>query len=121
MDIIFLRGLHIETIIGIHEWERNTRQAVEIDLEMAFDIRKAAASDAIEDTLDYDAVSKRVIAFVEESRFQLIEALAETVAGLVLSEFKLPWLRLTLHKRGAVKAASDVGIVIERGEKPAHG
>lgn len=118
MDIIFLRGLQIETIIGIYDWERKIRQTVVLDLEMATDIRKAAATDDIEHTLDYKAVSKRLIDFVETSEFFLVETLAEKIAAILLSEFSIPWVRLTLNKRGAIRGASDVGILIERGEKP---
>jgi dihydroneopterin aldolase len=119
MDIIFLRELRIETIIGIYDWERETRQTVVIDLEMATDIRQAAATDSIEETLDYKAVAKRLIAFVEESSFQLVETLAESCASIVLDEFAVPWLRLTINKQGAVRGARDVGVIIERrrGEK----
>ena len=118
MDIIFLRGLAIETIIGIYDWERETRQTVVLDLEMAWDIAPAAASDSIADALDYKAVSKRVIKFVEESSFFLVETLAERVARLLLDEFSVPWVRLTLNKKGAIRGASDVGVLIERGVKP---
>lgn len=120
MDIIFLRGLRIETVIGIYDWERTIKQTVILDLEMASDIRKAAASDDIADTLDYKAVSKRVISFVEESSFFLVEKLAEEVARIVIDEFGVPWVRLTLNKQGAIRGASDVGIIIERGVKPGH-
>jgi len=116
MDIIFLRDLRIDTVIGIYEWERRIRQTVSLDLEMAADMRKAAASDAIEDTLNYKAVAKRVISFVEENQFQLVETLAERVAQLVLNEFQVPWLRLRLNKTGAVRGARDVGVIIERGQ-----
>jgi dihydroneopterin aldolase len=114
MDIVFIRDLRMETVIGIYEWEREIKQPVVIDLEMGTDIAKAAASDAIEDTLDYKAVSKRLIEFVEGSEFQLVESLAERCAGIVLKEFKVPWVRLTLNKVGAVSAARDVGVIIER-------
>ncbi|HFD78983.1 MAG TPA: dihydroneopterin aldolase [Gammaproteobacteria bacterium] len=117
MDIIFIRDLRIDTVIGIYDWERAIRQTVHIDLEMASDIARAAASDRIEDTLDYKAVAKRVIAFVEDSRFQLVETLAERVAELVREEFGVPWLRLSLNKGGAVRGAQGVGIVIERGTR----
>ena len=120
MDIIFLRGLQIETIIGIYDWERETRQVVILDLEMATDIRKAAQSDAIEDTLDYKAVSKRVIDFVESSQFFLVETMAEQLTQIIRSEFGVPWMRLTLNKKGAIRGASDVGVTIERGSKASH-
>lgn len=117
MDIVFLRDLRIETVIGIYEWERNTRQEVVLDLEMATDVRRAAASDDIEDALNYKSVAKRLIGFVEQSRFQLVETLAESCAEIVLKEFAVPWLRLSLNKVGAVRGARDVGVVIERGER----
>jgi dihydroneopterin aldolase len=117
MDIIFLRGLQIDTVIGIYDWERKIRQTVIIDLEMGTDIRNAAATDDIAHTLDYKTLSKRIIAFVEASEFQLVETLAEKISNIILDEFSVPWLRLTLNKKGAISGASDVGIQIERGVK----
>ncbi len=114
MDIIFIRDLRIDTVIGIYDWERAIKQTIHLDLEMATDIARAAASDQIDDTLNYKAVSKRVIAFVEESRFQLVETLAERIVELVLNEFDVPWMRLTLNKGGAVRGAQGVGVIIER-------
>ncbi len=118
MDIIFLRGLEIETIIGIYEWERELKQTVILDLEMATDIRKAAASDDIEHTIDYKAVAKRLIGFVENSEFFLVETLAEKITEIILNEFSVPWVKLILNKKGAIRGASDVGIIIERGRRP---
>ena len=118
MDIIYLSDLRIETIIGIYDWERRVRQVVSLDLEMATDIAKAAASDDIEDTLNYKAVAKRLISFVGESEFQLVETLAERITGIILDEFNVPWVRLRLNKQGAVRGARDVGVIIERGVKP---
>ena len=115
MDIVYIRDLRIDTVIGIYDWEREVRQTVSLDLEMATDIRVAAVSDSIEDTLNYKAVAKRLIQFVEESQFQLVETLSERCAALVLEEFAVPWLRLRLSKPGAVRGSRDVGIVIERG------
>lgn len=117
MDIIFLSDLRIETIIGIFDWEREVKQTVSLDLEMAADIRKAASTDAIEDTLDYKAVAKRVIQFVEESEFQLVETLAERITEIIMHEFAVPWVRLKLNKTGAIRGASGVGILIERGTR----
>lgn len=113
-DLVFIENLRVETVIGVFDWEREIRQAVSLDLEMAFDIRKAAASDDIADTLDYKAVSKRLIGFIEGSDFQLVEALAERCAAIVLEEFPVSWLRLKLSKPGAVRGSSAVGVVIER-------
>jgi dihydroneopterin aldolase len=117
MDIIYLSDLRIETIIGIYDWERRVKQTVSLDLEMASDIRKAAASDHIDDTLNYKAVAKRLISFVAESEFQLVETLAERITEIVLNEFKVPWVRLRLNKQGAVRGARDVGVIIERGTR----
>lgn len=117
MDIIYVRDLQIETIIGIYEWERRTKQIVSLDLEMGADICKAAASDSIEDTINYKAVSKRLIEFVGGSSFFLVETLAERVAEIVLTEFQVPWLRLSVSKPGAIRGARDVGVIIERGSR----
>jgi len=117
MDIVYIRELRIETIIGIYEWERRIRQSVVLDLEMAADIARAAATDNIADALNYKAVAKRVIAFVEASQFQLVETLAERVAEIVLEEFGVAWLRLRVNKEGALRGARDVGVVIERGQR----
>lgn len=115
MDIIYLSDLRIDTVIGIYDWERRIKQTVVFDLEMGADIRKAAASDDIDDTLNYKAVAKRIIGFVEKSEYQLVETLAEKVAEIILSEFNVPWVRVRLNKQGAVRGARDVGVIIERG------
>ena len=117
MDIVFINELRIETIIGIYDWERKVKQTISLDLEMGADIGKSAATDAIDDTLNYKAVAKRLIAFVEDSEYQLVETLAEKIAGIVLSEFNVPWLKLTVHKPGAVRGSRDVGVIIERGSR----
>jgi dihydroneopterin aldolase len=113
-DRVFIEDLRVETVIGIFDWEREIKQAVSIDLEMAFDIRKAAETDAIDDTLDYKAVAKRLIRFIEISEFQLVETLAERCAAIVLEEFPVNWLKLRLSKPGAVRGSSAVGVIIER-------
>ncbi len=118
MDIVFLRGLRIETVIGIYDWEKEVKQPVVLDLEMSTDVAKAAASDRIEDAVDYKAVSKRIKQFVSEGRFELVETLAELCAEIVRKEFHVAWVRLTLNKIGAVSDAADVGVIIERGERP---
>ena len=117
MDIIYLKDLRIHTIIGIYDRERRTKQTVILDVEMATDIKKAAQSDDIAHTLNYKAVAKRLISFVEESEFELVETLAERVAEILLNEFKVPWLRLQLNKQGAVRGVRDVGVIIERGKR----
>ncbi|KPK74000.1 MAG: dihydroneopterin aldolase [Acidithiobacillales bacterium SM23_46] len=116
MDIIYLHDLKIECVIGIWDWERKIKQRVIIDLDMGFDIRRAAQTDAIDDTLNYKAVAKRLQQFVGDSRFQLVETMAERVAEILLAEFKLAWVRVRINKRGAVRGAGDVGVMIERGK-----
>ena len=117
MDIIYIHELEIETVIGIYDWERKQKQIVSIDLEMATDIRSSAEIDSIERALDYKAIAKRLIDFVEGSKFFLVETLAEQISHLVLSEFDVPWLKLRLGKLGAVRGSRDVGVIIERGKK----
>jgi 7,8-dihydroneopterin aldolase/epimerase/oxygenase len=118
MDTVFIEGLEIETVIGIYDWERRIRQPLRFDLEMAFDNTVPAASDDIADTLDYKAVSKRLVAFVSAAQFGLVETLAERCAEIIRQEFGVAWLRLTLRKPGAVRGASAVGVRIERGRRP---
>ncbi len=116
MDIVFIEDLTIETVIGIYDWERKIRQKVVFNIEMGTDIKAAAATDTIDNTLDYKAVAKRIIAFVEDSEFQLVETLAERVAEIIQKEFGVPWLKLKLSKPGAVRGSKAVGILIQRGE-----
>ena len=118
MDIIYLSDLKIETIIGIYEWERKVKQTVSLELQMATDIRKSAETDAIDDTLNYKAVAKRLIDFVEKSNYQLVETLAEKITEIVLTEFTVPWVKLKHSKPGAIRGAKDVGIIIERSKTP---
>ena len=114
MDTIFLSGLTTECIIGIWDWERRVRQKVVVDVEMATDIRRAATTDSIEDTLDYKRVAKRLLQFIGESEFQLVETLTERIAEIVIREFGVPWVRVRLNKQGAIRGARDVGVQVER-------
>jgi dihydroneopterin aldolase len=114
MDRIFLTALAADAVIGIYDWERGVKQRVEIDLEVWVDLSAAAKSDVIEDTLNYKSVAKRVLGFVEESRFKLVEALAGEVARIVLDEFGVSRVRVTVHKPGAIRHARDVGVIVER-------
>jgi 7,8-dihydroneopterin aldolase/epimerase/oxygenase len=114
MDSIFIHALKTEAIIGIFDWERQVKQTVIVDIEIGADIRKAALSDSIDDTLNYKRVAKRVLAFVEESKFHLVETLAEHVAMLLLDEFGIAWVRLSLSKPGAIRSSRDVGVTLER-------
>lgn len=119
MDIVFIRALRIETVIGIYDWEREIKQPVVFDIEMASDVTRGARTDRIEDALDYKAVSKRLKQFVGEARFELVETLAERCAAIIREEFGVPWLRMTVNKVGAVTNADGVGVIIERGSRPA--
>jgi len=114
MDSVFIRDLRVEAVIGIYDWERRIRQIVSLDLDMGTDIHAAAKSDRIEDTLDYKAVAKRVAQFVSAQQFQLVETLAEKVAALILDEFKIKEVKVTVHKPGAVSGSKSVGVSIER-------
>jgi dihydroneopterin aldolase len=114
MDKIYLTGLSVECIVGIWEWERQVKQRIVLDIEMATDIRKAAATDHIDDTIDYKKVSKRLLSFVGESQFQLVETLTERIAEILIREFKAPWVKVKLNKQGALRGSKDVGILIER-------
>jgi dihydroneopterin aldolase len=117
MDTVFLRGLKIDTVIGIYGWERRVRQTLIFDLEMSADVAKAAKTDKIEDALNYKAIAKRLQQYVGESEFELIETLAEECARIIREEFNVAWVKLTLNKKGAVRGATDVGVIIERGER----
>ncbi|MCP4494902.1 MAG: dihydroneopterin aldolase [Gammaproteobacteria bacterium] len=119
MDTVFIRDLQVETVIGIYDWERKIRQIISIDLDMATDIRQAASSDNIDDTLSYKTVASRLVEFIEKSEYELVETLAEKICTIVLEEFAVPWVRLCLSKPGAVRGSRSVGVIIERGEKPA--
>jgi len=114
MDKVFIQGLKIDTVIGIYDWEREIRQEVTLDLEMAADIKAASLTDHINQTLDYKSVAKRLIQFVKNSEFQLVETLAEKITEIVLNEFEVGWVKLTLNKGEAVSGASGVGVIIER-------
>ena len=113
-DIVYLRDLRIETVIGIYEWERRMKQTVVLDLDMATDVAAAAATDDIADALNYKSIAKRLIEFVGNSEFQLVETLAERVTEIIIGEFGVAWVRLQVNKQGAVRGARDVGIIIER-------
>ena len=116
-DIVFIEDLRIDTIIGIYDWEREVKQTVSLDIQMAADNLKPAVSEKIEDALNYKAVAKRLIAFTEESRFQLVETLAESLVEIIMQEFDVPWCRLKLSKLGAVTGSRSVGVIIERGQR----
>jgi len=116
-DIVFIEDLRIDTIIGIYDWEREVKQTIALDIEMAADNSKPAATENIDDALNYKAVAKSLIAYTEASRFQLVETLAEHLAEIILCDFNVPWCRLKLRKLGAVTGSQSVGVIIERGQR----
>jgi dihydroneopterin aldolase len=117
MDKIFIHALKTEAIIGIFDWERQVKQTVLVDIEISVDITKAALSDSIDDTLNYKRIAKHVLAFVEASKFHLVETLAEHIAMLILEEFGIAWVRIALSKPGAIRSSRDVGVMLERGRE----
>jgi 7,8-dihydroneopterin aldolase/epimerase/oxygenase len=118
VNIVYIRGLRAQAVIGVYDWERGIRQTLVLDLEMASDMARAAASDQLTDALDYADISRRVLALIEGSDYQLLESLAEAVARMITRDFGVPWLRLRLSKPGAVAEAEDVGVIIETGARP---
>ncbi len=114
MDIVFIQGLKIDCVIGIYDWEREIRQDIVLDIEMGFDISPASKTDHIDQTLDYKSVSKRLIDFVKNSEFQLVETLAEKICEIILTEFNVEQVKLTLNKGKAVTGAQGVGVIINR-------
>ncbi|MDH4607715.1 dihydroneopterin aldolase [Pseudomonas sp. BN102] len=115
MDTVFIEGLEVDTVIGAYDWERSIRQCLRLDLQLGWDNRPAAEGDDLDRALDYAAVSQRIQAFAAEAQFLLVETFAERLVAVLMAEFDIPWVRLKLHKPGAVPAASSVGVEIERG------
>jgi dihydroneopterin aldolase len=116
MDIVYIRDLRVDTIIGIYDWERRVRQTLLVDLEMATDVQRAAGTGSLVDAIDYKAVADHSTAFIQAGEFELLESLAEALAATLQKEFGISWLRVRVGKPGAVTAAGDVGVVIERGQ-----
>jgi dihydroneopterin aldolase len=121
MDIVFIRDLRVDTIVGVYDWERQIKQTLVLDIDMATDIQQAAKTDDLQFAVNYHAVSLRVSAYVEANHTALIETLAENVAALIRNEFNVPWVRLQLTKPNAVLGAKSVGVIIERGQKTSQG
>jgi len=114
MDKVFVRGLRLETVIGVNAWERTLKQTLLLDLYCETDAAKAAANDNISDALDYGTVADHLTTLAKSASFELIESLAEAMATHILKEFQVTWVRLELTKPGAVPSADSVGIIIER-------
>lgn len=118
MDLVLIESLGVDTVIGVYDWERTITQRLLLDLELATDIRPAAASDNIALTLDYAAISAHISDFAVEHDFALVETFAERLADSLSETFGIAWLRLTVRKPGAVPAAAAVGVSIQRGQRP---
>ncbi len=117
MDIVYIKGLEVKTVIGVYEWEREIKQPIIVDLDMACDITEAAKTDDHMYVLDYKVVCVRVTEFIEKSNLKLLEAMADEIAKLVRKEFKVEWVRVKVSKPAAITGAKDVGVVIERGTR----
>ena len=117
MDIVYVRGLEVKTVIGVYEWEREMKQPLSIDLDMAYDFTQAVETDSYEDVLDYKKVCVRVTQFIEDNELKLLETMAEKIAGLIREEFNVPWVRVRIGKPAAITGAKDVGVIIERGSQ----
>ncbi len=117
MDTIYLHDLRVDTVIGVWDWERRIRQTLIMDIEVGTDFSRAGASDDIADTVDYKAISDRIMEFTRSSEFKLIEALGEGITRTVMQEFGIKWMRLKINKQGVLRHVRDVGIMIERGTR----
>ncbi|MDX2369504.1 MAG: dihydroneopterin aldolase [Colwellia sp.] len=116
MDKVFIKGLHIQTTIGFFQWEKEIKQTLVIDVAMAWDTAKAAENDELAKTLDYAEISTAIETFANDNPVDLIETLAERMAAFLMTQFHIPWLKLTIGKPGAVHNAATVGVEIERGQ-----
>jgi dihydroneopterin aldolase len=121
MDIVYIRDLRVNALIGIYDWERSIQQMIRIDVEMGWDNRKPAASDSIVDTLNYKEATQRIKRLVANTEYQLVETLAEHIASMLMDKMHIPWIKLTLGKPYAVKDSSEVGVCIERFREVKHG
>ena len=113
-DRIIIKDLRMSATVGVNRWEKAAPQVVAVDLEIALDAAKAAATDRIADTVDYKRVSRAVADLASSRPFELVETLAEEIAALILKEHGAPWVKVTARKPWALRNARDVGVVIER-------
>lgn len=116
-DIVFIKDLEVSCTIGVYDWEQKIKQTLSFDIEMAADTTAAAKSDDIEDALNYKLVAKQVIDRVESNTDQLVEKLANDLVDMIQADFSVPWVKLTLHKIGAVTGSKSVGVILERGSR----
>ena len=114
MDIIFIKGLKCETILGVYDWERVGLRPVLIDLEIGSASNESFEHDNAKGLMNYDSISKRVTETLKTLHYKTVERLAEHIAALVLTEFHAPYVKVVIGKPGAVKNAAMVGVTIER-------
>lgn len=117
MDIIFLRELKIETLIGVYKWEKRVPQTLQIDLEIALPDSRACQTDDIKDALNYADIVRDIQKALASRHYNLLEALAEAIAQILLDDFKAPWVKVSVAKLQAIRGSRMVGISIERGSK----
>ncbi|CAH1206671.1 dihydroneopterin aldolase [Candidatus Nitrotoga sp. BS] len=116
MDIIFLRELKIETLIGVYEWEKRVPQTLQLDMEIALPNTRACQSDDIHDALDYSEIVRHIQNTLSSHHFNLLEALAEHIAQILLTDFNVPWVKVSVAKLNAIRNNRMVGISIERSQ-----
>ena len=119
MDIIFIRDFRLSIKVGMYAWERVAPQTVQLDLEIGIPGARASISDTIADTIDYAKVVLRIEESLRDNKIQLLEKLAEHIAGLVTGEFKAPWVKVSVTKLAALKNVKQLGVTIERGTRTA--
>ncbi|MFQ3209551.1 MAG: dihydroneopterin aldolase [Colwellia sp.] len=112
-----MKGLSIQTTIGFFQWEKEIKQTLVIDLAMGWNTASAALNDELEKTLDYANISVAIERFANDNPVDLIETLAERLASYLITQYHIPWLKLSIGKPGAVHNAQTVGVEIERGKK----
>lgn len=116
MDIIFIRELKVVTLIGVYEREKRVPQTLQLDIDIALPNSRACHSDDINDALDYAQVAQHIQTVLSEGHFSLLEALAEHIAQIILTDFNAPWVKVSVAKLQAIRSCKMVGISIERGQ-----
>lgn len=118
MDLIFLHEVRVQAVLGVPDWERMASQTILLDIELAMPHSRSCITDDIEDTIDYGEIVTRVRAHLAQQPYHLVEALAENIAGIIMQEFSSPWVKVRVAKPGILPGVKQLGVVIERGQKP---
>ncbi len=114
MDKVIVKQLELQTIIGLFPWEREVRQRVLVDIEMAVDVVKASQTDDLEFVVNYAEVCERVAALADEGKFKLLETFVERIAEMVLRDFDVSWIKVAVNKTDVIPQVGSVGVQIER-------